>query len=143
MSETRVLAEAHYQSFNDRNFSRASEIYSPDVVTIEPGTGTVHGIDAFMAHTSGFVTAFPDAMLEVLSVIDNGSRVSIEGAFVGTNTGPLISANGELPPTGRSLHLLYCDVWESEAGRITKHQVYYDQIAFMAQLGLLPEPAQS
>jgi steroid delta-isomerase-like uncharacterized protein len=141
MSEARDLAEAHYRSFNERDFSRAAEIYSPDLVTIEPGSGTMEGIDAFMAHTSVFTTGFPDAQLEVLSVTDGDDRVVIEGCFVGTNTGPLLTPNGELPPTGRGLRLPYCDVWHAEAGRITKHQIYYDQMGFLAQLGLIPEPA--
>jgi steroid delta-isomerase-like uncharacterized protein len=141
MSETRELAELHYSSFNERDYSRASQIYSPDVVTVEPGSGRMEGIDAFLAHTSAFTTGFPDARLEVLTVVDDGRRVVTEGLFIGTNTGPMATPQGELPPTGRPLRLPYCDVWESEAGRITKHTVYYDQMTFLAQLGLVPQPA--
>jgi steroid delta-isomerase-like uncharacterized protein len=141
MSEARDLAQAHYRAFNERDFSRANEIYSPDVVTIEPGSGRIDGLDAFLAHTRVFITAFPDAHLEMLSLTDADTRVVIEGIFAGTNTGPLMSPNGELPPTGRSLRLSICDVWEAEAGRVTQHRVYYDQMSFMAQLGLIPEAA--
>jgi predicted ester cyclase len=143
MSETADLVRAHHRAFNDRDWSVASRIYSPDLLTAEPGSGAVRGIEAFVAHAQGFVTGFPDARLELLTLVDDGERVTTEGAFVGTNTGPLMTPQGELPPTGRSLRLLFCDVWESEAGRVTNHRMYYDQMSMAAQLGLLPEPANA
>lgn len=36
-----------------------------------------------------------------------------------------------------------CDVFEAEAGRIARHTVHYDQMGFLAQLGLLPESADA
>ena len=77
----------------------------------------------------------------MLAVVDDGRRVTTEGVFIGTNSGPLTTPQGELPPSGRPLRLPYLDVWESEAGRITSHRVYYDQMGMAAQLGLLAEAA--
>src|SRR3954454_18118531 len=91
MSETRDLIDMHYAAFNERDFSKTSQIYSTDVVTIEPGSGRMEGPDAVVAHAQVFLTGFPDARLEVLTVVDDGQRVAIEGLFVGTNTGPLQS----------------------------------------------------
>jgi ketosteroid isomerase-like protein len=34
-----------------------------------------------------------------------------------------------------------CDVITVRDGRITSHRVYYDQLAFLSQLGLVPEAA--
>lgn len=141
MSETAELASEHVRAFNERDWSVADRIYSPDLVTTEPASGTIHGIAAFMEHTQGFVAGFPDARIEVLAVVDDGRRVTTEGVFIGTNSGPLTTPQGELPPSGRPLRLPYLDVWESEAGRITSHRVYYDQMGMAAQLGLLAEAA--
>ena len=141
MSETADLVREHYRMFNERDWSIASRIYSPDVAVTEPAFGTVVGIDAVLAHSQGFLAGFPDARLEIVTLIDDGRRVVIEGLFVGTNTGPLGTPQGELPATGRSMRLPYADVWESEAGRITNHRVYYDQMDFAMQLGLMPDPA--
>jgi predicted ester cyclase len=99
------------------------------------------GPDAVVAHAQAFLAGFPDARLEVLSVVDDGQRVAIEGLFIGTNTGAMPTPGGELPPTGRPLRLPFSDVWESEAGRITRHQVYFDQMTFLGQLGLVPAGA--
>jgi steroid delta-isomerase-like uncharacterized protein len=143
MSETRELAEQHYRAFNERAWDQAPQIYSPDIVTVEPSMGTVHGIDAFLGFAKGFAQAFPDSRLEVTTVTESGNRVAIEGVYRGTHTAPMMTAQGEVPATGRTLALPHCDVFEVAAGRIVTHHVYYDQMTLAAQLGLLPETAQA
>jgi steroid delta-isomerase-like uncharacterized protein len=140
MSEARELAERHVITFNERAWSRVSELYAPDLVMTEPA-GTVQGIDPFLEHSKGFVTGLPDSRMEVTAIIESGNRVVIEGVYSGTHTGPLGTPQGEVPPTGRILMLPLCDVIEVAAGRITQIRAYYDQMTFAAQLGLLPEPA--
>jgi steroid delta-isomerase-like uncharacterized protein len=139
MSEARQLAERHVSTFNERAWSRASELYAPDLVMIEPA-GTTHGIEPYLETARGFVTAMPDSRMEVTAIIESGNRVVIEGAYSGTHSGPLGTPRGEVPPTGRKLTLPLCDVIEVAAGRITQIRAYYDQMTIAAQLGLLPEP---
>jgi|SRR5579859_2229878 len=45
---------------------------------------------------------------------------------------------GEVPPTGRTLRLPLCDLFEVAAGRVARIHAYYDQIPFAAHLELLP-----
>jgi predicted ester cyclase len=81
--------------------------------------------------------------MEVTTVIASGDQAVMEGVYAGTNTGPLATPQGELPPTGRPLALPLCELCEVVAGRIAVLRVYYDQMAFAAQMGLLPEPAMA
>jgi predicted ester cyclase len=140
MSEVRDLAELHVRSFNERAWSRVSEIYAPDLVMTEPA-GTTEGIEPFLRTANGFVTAFPDSRMEATAIIESGNMVVIEGLYSGTHTGPLAGPQGEVPPTGRKLTLPLCDVCEVAAGRIVSIRAYYDRMAFAAQLGLIPDPA--
>jgi steroid delta-isomerase-like uncharacterized protein len=140
MSEARELAEKHVSVFNERAWSRANELYAPDLVMIEPA-GTTQGVEPYLDTARGFVTAMPDSRMEVTAIIESGNRVVVEGAYSGTHTGPLGTPQGEVPPTGRKLTLPLCDVIEVAAGRITQIRAYYDQMTIAAQLGLLPEPA--
>jgi len=142
MSEARELAQRHVDTFNERAWGRAPELYAPDLVMIEPG-GKTDGIEAFLGMSEGFVRALPDSLMNVTSIIESGNRVVVEGIYSGTHTGPLTTPQGEVPPTGRTLNLPLCDVIEVEAGRILQIRAYYDQMAFAAQLGLLPDPAGS
>jgi steroid delta-isomerase-like uncharacterized protein len=140
MFEARELALQHVNAFNERAWSRAAALYAPDLEMTEPG-GTTQGIEPFLAHAKGFATALPDSRLEVTSVVESGTFVVVEGAYTGTHTGPLVTPQGEVPPTGRQLSLPLCEVFEVAAGRIAKLRAYYDQMTFAAQLGLLPEPS--
>jgi len=140
MSEARELAERQVSAFNERAWSRASELYAPDLVMIEP-SGPTRGIEPYLQTAKGFVTAMPDSRMEVTAIIESGNRVVVEGTYSGTHTGPLGTPQGEVPPTGRKLMLPLCDVIEVAAGRITQIRAYYDQMTIAAQLGLLPEPA--
>jgi steroid delta-isomerase-like uncharacterized protein len=142
VSEARELAEGHVRAFNERAWSRASELYAPDVVMIEPA-GTTQGIESFLDLERGFVMALPDSRMEVTAIIESGNYVVVEGAYSGTHTGPLGTPRGEVPATGRKLRLPLCDVIEVAAGRITRISAYYDQMTFAAQLGLLGEPGAS
>jgi len=53
----------------------------------------------------------------------------------------LETPEGTIPATGKQATLRGCDAITVRDGRITSHRVYYDQLAFMTQLGLVPEGA--
>ena len=143
MSEARELVEAFNRTFNDRTWDRAPSILSPDLESAAPGTGTITGIEPFLVFARGFAAALPDSRLEAGPINVDGNRVYVEGRYTGTHTGPLMTPQGEVPPSGRTLNLPYCDVFEIEAGRIARHRTYYDQMEMAQQLGLMPEPASA
>ena len=143
MSEARNLVDAFHRVFNTRDWSEAASVLSPDVSSTAPGVGTVTGIDPFLEFAKGFAVALPDSRLEPDTITEAGDRVVCEGRYTGTHTGPLMSPQGEVPPTGRKLNLPYVDIFDVAAGRIARHRTYYDQMDFAQQLGLMPEPSTS
>ena len=56
----------------------------------------------------------------------------------GTHTKPMVTPQGELPPTGKSLDLKAVNVMRLRDGRIAALRIYFDQMDFMGQLGALP-----
>jgi ketosteroid isomerase-like protein len=134
------IVKQHYANVSQGDWQRDREIMSPDVVTMAPGAGTLNGLDAFLGHEAVFPTAFPDARAELIRAVASGDTVIVEGAFSGTRTGPLASPAGEVPPTGRSLRLEFADVFVIRDGIVVEHRIYYDQVEFMTQLGLMPSP---
>jgi hypothetical protein len=42
-----------------------------------------------------------------------------------------------IPATGHSLRVPYADVFEVEGDRITSDRLYFDQIEFLTQLGII------
>jgi predicted ester cyclase len=143
MSALRSLVEKHYAQIANKEWDRASEVFTPDVETTEPGAGTMHGLEATVAYGMAFITAFPDGRLHLDAAVESGESIVVEGRFTGTHNGPLVSPAGTIPPTGRKLELSYCDVFKIKNDRIAAHRIYYDRVDFMAQLGLLPEPSRA
>jgi ketosteroid isomerase-like protein len=43
-------------------------------------------------------------------------------------------------PTGKNLRPEFADVFVTRDGMVVEHRVYYDQLAFLTQLGLMPAP---
>lgn len=138
MAALRPLIETHYEQVANNDWQGAAALFSPDVVTVEPAAGTMRGLAAFTGYMAAFHTAFPDGRLNLKTAVEAGDTIIVEGSFTGTNTGPLMGPGGEMPATGRRLDLPFCDVFEARDGKIVAHRVYYDQVAFMKQLGLMP-----
>ncbi|HET7171910.1 MAG TPA: nuclear transport factor 2 family protein [Gaiellales bacterium] len=66
-----------------------------------------------------------------------------EGTWIGTNDGPLIMPDGELPPTGRTVSFRFAiaGTRSADGEHIASVHLYFDQLEFLGQLGVLPESA--
>ncbi|HYX83638.1 MAG TPA: ester cyclase [Gaiellales bacterium] len=142
MPGLRELVETHYSGFSRGDLDLATSIFSEDVVTIDPVAGRMDGLAAFRAYGEAFRHGFPDGRLTLERVVaETDDVIVVEGVFTGTHTGTLAGAAGEIPATGRSLRLPFCDIFQARDGRLVEHHVYYDQMAMLTQLGLVPTPA--
>lgn len=135
------LIDRHYAEINTGDFTDAAQLFRPDVVTQVPDAGRLTGIEPFIAYGQAFLRAFPDGRIHGDRYLEATDRVVVEGRFTGTNTGPLQTQAGDLPPTGRAMVLPFADVFRVVDGKIAEHRVYYDTLGLLAQLGLMPEPA--
>jgi len=71
-----------------------------------------------------------------------GSTVVTEGHFVGTHTGTLRTPQGDIPPSGNNIKLRYATVQRVEGGLIASEHIYFDQLEFMTQLGVITAPSR-
>lgn len=140
MGEAREIMDRVTQAIFSKDMKAAAKLYASDAVALTPDRGEVRGNDNIVAWASELFDAFPDARYEMLNTYEAGNTAIDEGYFEGTHTGPLHDpAGGEIPATGKSVRLLTCDIATVENELITSHHFYYDQMAFMAQLGLMEE----
>jgi steroid delta-isomerase-like uncharacterized protein len=119
----------------DRAAVRAA--YTDDVEIVAPGV-ELRGRDAAAGWIDVFIRAFPDLRHELRTATEGGGRVAAEIRFEGTHTGPLASPTGDIPPTGKAVALDYVDVARLVDGRVASEHVYFDQVTFLRQLGLMP-----
>ncbi len=95
----------------------------------------LHGRDAMRAAARNYMTAFPDLEIEVTSQTFEDPRLVQEWTATGTHRGELMGA----PPTGRVSKVYGATVTTfDEDGRIIEGTMYWNALAMMHQLGLLP-----
>ena len=125
-----------------RDLKALAECYSEDAVAITPDQGELRGRDAITDYFRQFLDSFTDTEFESTAQYESGNTAVDEGYFIGTNTGPLHGPGGEsMPATGKRVRVRECDVVVAADGVIREHRFYWDQMEFLAQLGLLPEAA--
>ncbi len=140
MGQLRTLIERHYQNVGAGDTAAERQLFSDDVVNVDPGAGRLEGIEAFLGYQAAFRTAFPDGRLVMSSIVEEEGTAMVEGIFEGTHAGPMAGPAGQIPATGRRLSLPFADAFVARGGRLVEHRIYYDQMAFLGQLGLLDRP---
>jgi ketosteroid isomerase-like protein len=134
---TRELAVRFYEGFNAGDIDLALSPFSDDLEMTDPGMGTVHGLDAFRGYIDTLKRAVPDADAVIEHTYETGDAVIVEGRFVGTFTGPLATADGDIQPTGARVDLRFADVSRSHGEKLISYHTYYDQLGLLTQLGVM------
>lgn len=136
MAVAREVAERYYQSFATGDFETATALHSKDCVTVSPGgamSNTEH--EAF---GRAFKAAVPDAHMEIVKALESDSEVFLHGRFKGSHTGDMVTPQGTIPASGNTIDLSYADYFRVEDGKIVEHEVIWDQMEMMGQLGAKP-----
>ena len=134
-----ALARRIYQLFSDNKLDDALELVAEDVeAVLVPFGQTFHGRDGFTGFMQGFKGAFPDIRISVTNQVATEEQVVSEFTARGTHTGPLQTPAGAVPPTGRTVDFIVCEVMRVKNGRITSLHNYQDAASIMRQLGLIP-----
>ncbi len=82
--------------------------------------------------------AFPDNQGVITGVFVSADRACAEVTFVGTHTGPLHIADGQIPATGRSVYVPVAQVHTMRDDKFATSHLYFDQLGLVLELGLMP-----
>ena len=135
--ENATLARRIYQLFNEDKFDDVLELVSADVETVlVPFGQTFHSRDGFVQFMQGFKGAFPDLRIAVTNQVATEDNVVNEFTARGMHTGPLQTPAGAIPPTGRTVDFVVCEVWTMKNGQLTSLHNYQDAAAIMRQIGV-------
>ena len=85
-----------------------------------------------------FQEAFPDLRLEIEQLLTDGPAAAAEGIMTGTHDGVFHTPNGDVAPTGRAFALPWAAVYLTEDDTIKSEHLFFDQMDFLGELGLLP-----
>ena len=141
MEANRELLERYVELYNAGDLDACMELYAEDAVQWMHD-GLFAGVDAIRERLARDLAAFPDAKYVVESFVEDSDKFADEWTFTGTNTGPFRLPDGsEVPATGRPLELKGMELVEVRDGKIVVDNLYYDFMAAVAQLGLVPAGA--
>lgn len=141
MSANRDLLEQYVELYNAGDLDACMELYAADAVQMMHD-GIFEGRSEIRDRLARDLTAFPDATYTVASFVEQGEAFADEWTFAGTQTGPLLLPDGtQLPPTGKRVEIKGMELVRLRDGQIVVDNLYYDMVAALFQLGLVPEGA--
>ena len=134
---TRELFDLATDAWNRHDRDAYAACYTEDCELIAPdlnGKG-VQGVHELWAQSKD---GFPDCRIAVQRVATDGMVLVEESLWQGTNTAPLVMPDGtQVPATGAAVTVPFAGLYMMSGDRFASSHYYYDQVAFLGQLGLL------
>lgn len=112
----------------------ADEFVWHDWTLPDPITDRFAGLEYF----SSWITAFPDMSVNRVDRVIGDDAVAGELEYKGTNTGPMLMGENELPPTNKSVVGRGTYFAKVSDGKIVEFRSHPDVAGLMMQLGLMP-----
>ena len=141
MDTGRELLDRYVELYNAGDLDACMDLYAEDAVQ-RMHDGLFEGPEAIRERLARDLDAFADANYVVESFVGEGDTFADEWTFTGTNTGPFRLPDGtEVPATGRPVELKGMELVQVRDGKIIVDNLYYDFMAAVAQLGLIPQGA--
>ena len=139
--ESKAVVERLIKAINAHDLEAAARETAPDSVLTAPGDMTLKGPQPIKEYNKNWITAFPDAKIEVKRIFAMGKDVAIDAIFSGTHNGILKTPMGDVPATGRKVNGEFLEVFEVDRGLVKNAHLMFDQVQLMTQLGMAPTPA--
>ena len=141
MERFRGLLERYVELYNAGDLDGVMDLYAEDSSQLMPD-GTFEGRSAIHDRLATELAAFSDIAHRYISYVEQGDAFADEFVFVGTHTGPILLPDGtEVPPTGKRVEVQGMELVRVRDGKIIVDNLYYDNLAVVAQLGVLPQGA--
>jgi predicted ester cyclase len=133
--------DAVTKALNEHDLDRFENFHLESVIQRDPTNAEpIKGRKAIRAGLEPFVKAFPDLRMSTDRVFGSGDWISVQGHFQGTHRAALeVPGAQTIPATNKSIRVPFAFIAKLEGGKFAETNVYYDQMAMMAQLGLLPQ----
>ena len=134
------LARKQIDAFNKGDWELLRGILVSDPRYEEYGTERkVEGAERIIELFKGWKQAFPDAAGTVTSAFASGEKAAVEVTWKGTHTGPLTTAEGTIPASGRTMETPGAVFYTFDGDKIKSMRQYFDSLTLMKQIGVQPK----
>lgn len=133
-----TVARTFHEAWAMCDPDQGAAVIADDCEFIDIPRGEIQrGPDGYRHDYERWRTAFPDGTVEITKIISEGDWVVVEYTNSGTNTGPLKTIIGEIPPTNRQIKVKYCSIMQIKNGKVVSGRDYYDANTILRQLELI------
>jgi steroid delta-isomerase-like uncharacterized protein len=134
------IAGDQIDSFNKGDWERMRALLTSDARYHELGTERkVEGPEQIIELFKGWKAAFPDAVGKVTGSVASGNTAALEVTWTGTHTGPLATAAGTIPASGKHQETPAAVFYAFEGGKIKASRHYFDAMTLLKQIGAQPK----
>jgi len=134
------LARQQIDAFNSGDWELMRGTLASDARYDEVGTQRkVEGPEKIVELFKGWKTAFPDVVGTVTSSVASGNRAALEVTWKGTHTGPLTTAEGTIPASGKLQETPGAVFYTFEGNKIKASRQYFDSLTLLKQIGAQPK----
>ena len=136
MESSKQVLDRNIAAVNARDLDAYLANQSVDVEFVLPGGVILRGREQVGQYTQALWTAFPDGALAFGDQVFGEDAAATEVVFTGTQTGPMSTPNGTIPPTGKRVTLHSASILRIKDRVVASEHVYLDRFEMMTQLGL-------
>jgi len=134
------IAREQVDAFNSGDWERVQAGLASDARYDELGTERkTDGPEKIVELFKGWKQAFPDAAGTVTSAIASGDTAVLEVTWKGTHTGPLATAEGTIPASGKRQETPAAIFYTFEGDKIKESRHYFDSLTLLKQIGAQPK----
>jgi steroid delta-isomerase-like uncharacterized protein len=134
------IAREQIDAFNNGDWEQLRTLLASDSLYDELGTERkIEGLEKIVELFKGWKTAFPDAVGTVTSAIASGNKAALEVTWTGTHTGPLATAQGTIPASGKHQETPAAVFFAFEGEKIKASRHYFDSMTLLKQIGAQPK----
>jgi steroid delta-isomerase-like uncharacterized protein len=134
------LARKQIDAFNTSDWEQMRAMLASDSRYDELGTQRkIEGPEKILELFKGWKTAFPDAVGTVTRAFASGTTAALEVTWKGTHTGPLETAEGTIPASGKRQETPAAFFLSFEGDKIKESHHYFDSMTLLKQIGAQPK----
>jgi steroid delta-isomerase-like uncharacterized protein len=134
------IAHKQIDAFNSADWEQMPGLLTSDTRYHEFATErSIEGLEQLIELFKGWKTAFPDAEGTITSSVASGNTVVLEVTWKGTQTGPLTTAAGTIPASGKSQETPAAIIYVFEGAKIKASRHYFDAMTLLKQIGAEPK----
>lgn len=133
-----AIARGVVDAFNVGDLERS---VAPQASGLYNEVGTqrrLSGRNEILEALKGWKQAMPDVTGKVTKANAIGDTVLLEITWEGTQTGPLQTPGGTIPPSGKRQVTPSAWIFEFDGDKIRESRHYFDMVAFLQQIGAMP-----